>query len=368
MKRHGKLFEEIVSWPNLVAAAKKARRGKRNRHDIQRFDFDLERNLVHLQHELTCRCYIPGDFNSFEIWEPKNRVISAAPYRDRVVHHAVCSVIEPIFDRSFVYESFACRKDKGTHAAVETAKRYAKTHRYALQCDVKKFFPNIDHDILLQLLEKKLKDQDAIDLLRKIIQKPFPKQGSPEFFAGDDLFSHSIRNCGLPIGNQTSQLFGNIMLNPLDHFVKRSLRFRAYVRYADDFVLFHNSSTELLRARDSIQDFLAELRLRLNAKKSVVFAVKTGLRFLGFRIFPDHIRLDKSNVKNSGDGWRLLKENSCKVKSQAMTFGDPLSDGGAMRNMQIAHDLLGTSCGNSRSTRRSNPPIPTRPINNRIAK
>ena len=148
MKRHGNLFDELVSWPNLLKAAYQAARGKRFRDNVARFNFDYERQLLQLGRELQARAYRPSAYRTFTIHEPKRRLISATPFRDRVVHHALCNVIEPIFERRFVFDSYACRKGKGTHAAVSRTQQYLRRFRYVLKADVRKFFPSIDHQIL----------------------------------------------------------------------------------------------------------------------------------------------------------------------------------------------------------------------------
>ena len=301
MKRVGNLWPRLVRFENLLAAASQAQRGKRFRRAVARFNFRLEPELFRLQEELTAKTYRPGAFRSFQIYEPKVRTINAAPYRDRVVHHALTRVLEPIFERSFIFDSYACRRHKGTHAAVDRCQQFARKYRYVLKADIRKFFPSVDHEILLALVARKIKDRDVLWLTRVLVEHSGEQEPVLDWFPGDDLFTPTERARGLPIGNQTSQFFGNVYLDPLDHFVKEELRIGGYVRYVDDFVLFSDDKAELHFARESIKRFLGGLRLRLHPRKSEIFPVGQGIRFLGYRVFPSHRLLARENV------WRFLR-------------------------------------------------------------
>ena len=296
MKRVGGLWDCLTSFENLWRAARKAARGKRRRPNVAAFGFELERHLLRLQEELRAKSYTPGAYREFEIFEPKRRLISAAPYRDRVVHHALCNVLEPIFERRFSASSFACRRGKGTHAALERASRFAARYRYVLKGDVRKFFPSIDHGILTALLARKIKDPDALWLAGRILEHANPQEPVVGWFPGDDLLSPLARRRGLPIGNQTSQFFANVYLDPLDHCVEEQLRPGGYVRYCDDFVLFADDKRWLDVARQRCRAALQALRLELHVTKSVVSRVADGLPFLGFRVFPDHRRLARGGA------------------------------------------------------------------------
>jgi retron-type reverse transcriptase len=296
MKRTGNLFDQLVSWPNLLFAARRARRGKRFRPNVARFEFFAEYELLRLQQELIEQRYVPGPFRTFVIHEPKRRTISAAPYRDRVVHHALCNVIEPIFERSFIGDSYACRRGKGTHAAARRAQQFAKQFDYVLQADVRKFSPSVDHVTLLGLVSRKIKDPRVMWLVRRIVEHDGSPEQLSDWFPGDDLFTPLERRRGLPIGNQTSQFLANVMLNPLDHFVKEQLRSAAYVRYADDVLVFGDDKMWLAEARTQIRSLLGSLRLKLHPRKSEIYPVSQGVPFLGYRIFRTHTRLDSRYV------------------------------------------------------------------------
>ena len=277
-------------------AAEKAGQGKRSFAGVARFHFDLEHQLCRLQDELRAHRYAPGAYRTFRIHDPKPRLISAAPYRDRVVHHALCRVIEPVFEPTFVFDSYACRRGKGTHAAVSRLSAFARRYRYVLKCDVSRYFPSIDHEILKGLLARKLKDPDVLRLVNLVIDCSNPQDPVLEWFAGDDLFTPAEHRRGLPIGNQTSQFFGNVYLNPFDHFVAETLRAPAYARYVDDFVLLSDDKAWLATARERCRDYLGTLRLRLHPRKCVISRVEDGVRFLGYRVFPGRRRLARENV------------------------------------------------------------------------
>ena len=165
MRRHRDLFEKIISFQNLLRAARLAQRGKRFKNNTARFNFHLEREFWRLRQELSDKSYQPGGYYHFTIYEPKERLISAAPYRDRVVHHAIHNVLEPIFDPTFIHDSYATRKYKGTHAAIDRFQKFARIKPYVLKCDIQKYFPTIDHEILLRLIEKKVACRDTMGLI-----------------------------------------------------------------------------------------------------------------------------------------------------------------------------------------------------------
>jgi retron-type reverse transcriptase len=234
MKRAGKLWDGLVSFENLLCAAKLAASGKRKRADVAAFELDLEGELLRLRRELMEDEYEPGAYRSFQINDPKPRLISAAPFRDRIVHHALTQVLEPIFETRFSKDSYACRKGFGTHQALDRAKHAAHRHRFVLKCDVRKYFASIDHEILKGLLAGVVKCKPTLRLAGKIIDGSNRQEEIVHYFPGDNLFTPFERRRGLPLGNQTSQFFANVCLNPLDQFVNRTLRPASYVRYVDD--------------------------------------------------------------------------------------------------------------------------------------
>lgn len=244
--------------------------------------------------ELAGFTYRPGPYTSFYVHEPKRRLISAAPFRDRVVHHALCNLIEPLFERSFIFDSYANRVGKGTHAALDRAQHFARRYPYVLQCDVRQFFPAIDHQLLERALAAKIVDPAVLWLCRLILASGvgvLSQAYDMVYFPGDDLFA-AARPRGLPIGNLTSQFWANVYLNGFDHFVKRDLRCPAYLRYVDDFLLFANDKQTLWAWRAAIVERLGRLRLTIHPGAQPR-PVTEGFPFLGFGIYPDRRRLKR---------------------------------------------------------------------------
>ena len=274
MKRAGNLFEMVTSFTNIYEAVFKAAKGKKDRREVASFLMDLEKEILLLQKELVSARYVPGPLRTFEIKDPKRRTISAAPFRDRVVHHALCSIVEPFFERRYIYHSYACRKEKGTHKAIDQAQSFSRKYRYFLKLDVRSFFASIDHDVVMGILERIFKDKRLLSLFQIII----------------DHGSETKK--GLPIGNLTSQHLANLYLDQLDYFIKEELGVKGYLRYMDDFLLFSDDKKELQRWHAKIDRFLAsKLHLALKSRATSLSPVSEGLNFLGFRIYPNLIRL-----------------------------------------------------------------------------
>ena len=289
------LYSQVYDWENLMLAWRKARRGKRGQPPAATFEMNLDWNLLALQAELEEKRYQPGGYVTFAIHEPKRRLISAAPFRDRVVHHALCNVIEPLFERRFIHDSYANRKGRGTHAALDRCQQFSRRYRYVLQCDVQQFFPAVDHAILMQIIQRVIVDPDALWLIQTILdsgQGVLSGAYDMRYFPGDDLMA-VLRPRGLPIGNLTSQFWANVYLNPFDHFVKRELKCSAYLRYVDDFLLFADDKQTLWTWRAMVLDYFASLRLTLHEARCHPQPVNEGIPFLGFIVFPTHRRLKR---------------------------------------------------------------------------
>ncbi len=312
-KRFYRLWPELISFENLYVAYRKAARGKRGKPAAAGFEYCLEENLIALQQELQEDRYQPGPYTSFPIRDPKRRLISAAPFRDRVVHHALVNVIEPLFERRFIYDTYANRKGKGTHRALDRCTRYLRRHAYVLPLDVRQFFPSIDHAILRDTLATVIGDGKVLDLCGRIIasgEGVLSDEYDMVYFSGDDLFAVN-RLRGLPIGNLTSQFWANVYLDPLDHFIKRKLRCPGYVRYVDDMLLFGNDKQALREWCDAIVDVAAGLRLSLHENRAQSRPVACGVPFLGFQVFPDHRRLKR---RKAVQGRRRLKHTAMQVR------------------------------------------------------
>ena len=285
------VFDSICSWSNLLLAYQRAAKGKRGQTSVAAFEYRLEDNLVGLRQSLESGTYQPGRYTNFLIHEPKRRLISAAPFRDRVVHHALCNVIEPVFDRTFVKGSFANRKGKGTHRALNVTQRMCRRHLYVLQCDIQQFFPSLDHAVLRRCLLEKIDDARVMRLVDRILAsgETVHQDYEPMLFPGDDLLS-LLRPRGLPIGNLTSQFWANVYMNPFDQFVNRELRCSAYVRYVDDLLLFADDKPTLWRWHAAVVERLDRFRLRLHPEAQPR-PVAEGIPFLGFIVFPERRRL-----------------------------------------------------------------------------
>ncbi len=280
---HSYTFEYIISTENLLNAWQEFLRGKRNRKDVQEFERDLMKNILFLYKELQSRAYIHGGYIAFNISDPKPRSIHKASVRDRLFHHAIYRVLYPYFDKKFIHDSYSCRVGKGTHKAMNQFRQYfykvSKNNTktcFVLKCDIKKFFANIDHEILKNILAKHIRDKDTLWLFEQVI-------GS---------FSK-----GLPLGNLTSQLLVNIYMNEFDQFVKHKLKIKYFIRYADDFVILNEDKNELLTTIRYIACFLrGKLKLELHPNKIFIKTFASGVDFLGWVHFPTH-RVPRTTTK-----------------------------------------------------------------------
>ncbi len=297
MKTFKNIYRHICTYENLYESWRKAARGKRSSPEVADFEYRLTDNLLQLEEELQTQTYRPGPYRHFYITEPKRRRISAAPFYDRVVHHALVRQIEPIFEARFSRDSYACRVGKGTHAALNRSQQLARRYPYVLQCDVVQFFPSIDHTILRNILFRIIADEQVGWLINLILESGagvLRDEYDMVYFPGDDIFAVN-RPRGLPIGNLTSQFWANVYLNELDQFIKRQLKCPAFVRYVDDLLLFSASKQELWAWRQAILDFVPRLRLTLHQRSSTVYPVANGIPFLGFVTYPTHRLLKRRN-------------------------------------------------------------------------
>jgi RNA-directed DNA polymerase len=293
MENAPEMYTQLCSFENLYLAYRQARKGKRGKQAVAAFEYNQEEELIQLQEELRAGSWQPGAYHSFFIHDPKRRLISAAPFRDRVVHHALCNLLEPLWERRFIFDSYANRVGKGTHRALLRCNEFARSYPYVLQCDVEQYFPSIDLAILRDFIGRLIIDPQVMALVERILASGvgvLEDVYQMHWFPGDDLWA-PMRPRGLPIGNLTSQFWANVYLNSFDHFVKRELRCPAYLRYVDDVLLFAEDKPTLWRWQEAILERLARLRLTLHPPQ--VFPVETGIPFLGFRIYPTHRRLKR---------------------------------------------------------------------------
>ncbi len=315
------LFPRVTSWENLWEAYHKAARGKRGRQTAAGFEQRIADRLLVLQRELAEGSYRPGAYRHFTIHEPKRRLISAAPFRDRVVHHALCNVIEPIFETRFHPHSYANRKGKGTHKAIDQLQANVRRYRYVLRLDIVRHFPSIDHAVLKAILFRVIRDEQVQALVEQILasgEGVLADEYEMVWFPGDNLLAAG-RVRGLPIGNLTSQFWSNCYLNGLDWFVTRELGCRAYLRYVDDFALFSDSKRQLKAWRRRIGRYLAGLRLTIHATSAQVMPSAQGVPWLGFVVFPAHRRLKRQNVTRFR---RRLGERMAAYRQGRISFAE----------------------------------------------
>ncbi|MBI4871805.1 MAG: RNA-directed DNA polymerase [Candidatus Riflebacteria bacterium] len=341
MRKYRNLFEDVVSPENVLRAFYRAHLGKRYRVEANRFHLRLEENVLDLAEELATGTYEPGAYRSFLIREPKERLVSAAPFRDRVVHHAICAVVEPIFETKFIEDTYACRVGKGQHKALDRFTAFARRHSMVMKLDVRRFFPGVDHRLLLGLLGRTLDDARLMQVITRIVAsgaKVHPASRAPDYFPGDHLFTPLERPKGLPIGNLTSQLFANVYLSPLDDHIKRRLGCQAYVRYMDDMVLFADDRASLLALRHEVSTFLSRWRLRVHEDKCRICSTARGMPYLGFLVYPDHRRVLGSGVRRFSR--RLTRLQAAYAVGDVQVPGVRQSIAGWMGHAQHA-DTLG---------------------------
>ncbi|WP_035243981.1 reverse transcriptase/maturase family protein [Desulfonatronovibrio hydrogenovorans] len=280
----GSIYDEVADWDNLLLAWRKARAGKRYTDEVLRFSRRWEEGLLNIHNHLVWQTWEPQPLRTFCVYRPKLRLIEAPAFSDRIVHHALNNIVEPVFERRFVFDSYACRKDKGTHRAVSRIQRYLRAaHKlwgqaYVLQADISKYFPSISHSTLLTLVERGVRDRRALKLWEKII-------------------GACRRAVGLPIGALTSQLSANIYLDKMDHHIKDDLGIRFYARYMDDWVVIGKDKSDLKGLLRYLEDWLWDnLSLGLNHKSRVYSAVQ-GVDFAGYRAWRTHVLPRKRNVR-----------------------------------------------------------------------
>lgn len=293
MRRVGGLWPRVANFAALVDAARVAARGKRDAATVARFLERVEPQCLALERELEDGSWRPSPVHRFEIHDPKRRTITAVPFRDQVVHHALIAVLEPEFERRMIARSFACRRDKGLHAALRLSGRHLRARQWFLRLDVRSFFESVRHQVVMGALRRILKDRRVLDLCETILTGP-PATPSTR---------------GLPIGSLTSQWFANVLLDRLDHFVEQEIRPGGYVRYMDDFVLFTDSKAVLRDALPRIEGFLADpLGLALKERATILAPTAAGLPFLGWHLFPGTMRVRPGNLRRYR--WRLLQRRA----------------------------------------------------------
>lgn len=275
MKRVGYLIEQIADIDNLRLAFYKAARSKEAKEEVNLYRLCLDTNLFYLRNSLLNSEVIVGDYHYFKIFDPKERLICAAAFSERVLHHAIMNICHTLFEKFQIFDSYATRKDKGQYAALERATMFHKKNKWFCKLDVRKYFDSINHEVLMEMLCKMFKDKALIAIFDKILKTYNTRTG-----------------CGLPIGNLTSQYFANFYLAYADHYIKEKLQIKAYVRYMDDMVIWHTSKEDLLQIRSKFICFVQD-KLKLEIKPDCLNSIDKGLPFLGYVVFPTYTRLSK---------------------------------------------------------------------------
>lgn len=294
MKTYKNIYPKIISYENLFNAYKKARKGKSKKSYVKVFEKNLEANLISLHLDLKFNRYYPVKLRRFIVRDPKTRVIHSSIFRDRIVHHAIINILNPIYEKIFIYDSFASRKGKGSQNAVKRLVSFMKVVSknklvknsinnnqvvgYCLKCDIKKYFASMNHEKLINILRKKIKDDNFIELIKRILN------------------NFENKEKGVPLGNYTSQFFGNVYLNLLDYFIKHRLKARYYIRYVDDFIILERNKNILKKYQIKIIKYLNNLKLELHPEKCKIKPLKNGVIFLGYRVFYHYKLLTRRNI------------------------------------------------------------------------
>jgi len=295
MKTYKNLYPKLCSYKNLELAFKKASKGKSKKFYVIEFKKNLRQNLLDLKKELEGETYRPSSLTKFTIRDPKTRLIRKSIFKDRIVHHTIVNILEPIYEKRFIADNYANRIGKGTISAIKRVDKFKRkvskngklvsnsitnnmVEGYVFKADIKKFFDSINQAKLLEILRRKIKDEKMIWLIAKILKN----------------FDNKIK--GMPLGNMTSQFFANVYLNDLDYFIKRRLKMKYYLRYVDDFVIFHENKEVLEDCKNKIEKYLQNLKLELHRDKSKIYSMYKGVDFLGFKIFYFYKLARKRNV------------------------------------------------------------------------
>jgi retron-type reverse transcriptase len=294
-KTYKSLFPALCEYNNLMLAFIKARKHKTKKEYVKKFESNLNTELLRLQWELLTGTYHPAQLTTFTVRDPKTRKISASHFRDRVVHHAICNIIEPIFENRFIFDSFANRKGKGTSGIIKRFDKFIQKNKngYALKADIRHYFDTVNHEVLLGILGRRIKDEQLLSLITSILQN----------------YKTKTPGIGMPLGNLTSQFFANVYLAELDNFVKHELKAKHYVRYVDDFVILNKNKKQLEAWKNKINVFLSsKLKLTLHPDKTSIIPINAGVPLVGFRVFPTHKLLKKSNLRRFRSRLDRLKE------------------------------------------------------------
>lgn len=323
MRKHGNLFEKLVCIENIRSAYKAARKGKSWQDTIKIFDINLESNLLEIQKSLTGKTFTTSEYKLKTIHEPKERIIYRLPFNpDRIIQHALMNVLEPIWEKLFIHDSYACRKGKGIHKASQRMMQFIREvgeDGYCLKMDISKFYPSMNHDILYRIIQRKIKCKDTLWLIKDII---YSMGGGKN----------------VPIGNYTSQWFGNLYMNEIDQFLKHEYKINHYIRYCDDFLIIHEDRRYLGELVQVIQEYLL-LKLGLTFSKCKVFPITQGIDFVGYRHFPDHVLVRKSTAKRVKRRIKVLPELLAAGKISELQYQSSLASTMGWLKWANSHNL-----------------------------
>jgi len=312
LKKFKRLYEQIYDFENLHEAYREARKNKRYRHEVLRFSANLEENLIQIQNELIWKTYSVGRYREFYVYEPKKRLVMALPFKDRVMQWAIYRILNPLIERRYIRDSYACRIGYGAHRSVDRLQYWLRNLErkydrvYILKLDISKYFYRVDHDILVGILKRLIAEDDLLWLLEVVIRCDHTKFG---LILGDhDFTGDRISGIGMPIGNLTSQMFANLYLNELDQFVKHNLQEKYYMRYMDDALVLYHDKKHLWQVKREIQRFIEdELHLVLNNKTSIR-TINQGVDWVGYRVWSTHRKLRKSTAKKMRKRFKYLQK------------------------------------------------------------
>lgn len=321
MKRYGNLWEKIIDPENIKLAYQKARKCRSKFESVKKFEAKESENLELIRKMLVEKTFKTSKYTTKTIYEPKKRTIYILPFSpDRIVQHSLTNIITPIIDSLFIENSFACRKGKGQHSGSTKTKEFVKHNKYCFKGDISKFYPSINHDILMGLIEHKIKCKDTLWLLRDIVYS-FPGETNT------------------PIGNLTSQWFGNLYMHELDMYVKHELKIKNYIRYCDDFCLFHDDKKVLKDAAEKIEEFL-KTKLQLKLSQSDLFPTSRGVDFLGYRHFPEYTLLRKSTAKRVKRRLKVLPHRLESEQINIVTYTSTLASAYGWLNWADTYNLM----------------------------
>lgn len=342
------MYEQIYDIKNIFLAVKKAMKNKKSKNDVACFWFNYEKEVFRIHELLKDQKYIFGKYREFQINDKGvKRKISAAPFADRVVHHALMNILEPIFEKSFINDTYANRKGKGVFAALRRAKYYSNKFDFVLKIDIKKYFPSIDHEILKSMICRKIECERTFKLICSVIDSSNKQESVEHYFLGDNLFTIHERKKGLPLGNLTSQYFGNIYLGKLDHYAKEVLSIKGYIRYVDDILIYGNSLEVLEERLDKLEKCLSTLRLKVHPLKIKYYTTQNGFEFLGHKVFKNrfvttskNIRYIRTNIHHAVQSYNLYNATLRYAKNKMFASLGFLSQGA---NQKVTEQLLAKS-------------------------